>query len=132
MAKASISEVVVNGAQKVKASRIRKELTAKVGDPLNESALAADRQTLLTSSREQRLGAVAVRSVVEAEEPRGTARLTYEHFRDERKLYTFRSPLPVKIEKAADSGSVEIAMIALLGYERAFRALGDMEANEED
>lgn len=61
-------------------------------------------------------------------------RLTYEHFRDPQKLYTFRSPLPTDIVKAsaADADAVHLTTTALLAYEAAFRPLGDMEADEDE
>jgi len=77
MAKASISEVVINGAEKVKQGRVRKELSAKPGDPLNESALEADRQKLLTYYREKGFGEIDVQYVVEADEQKGTARVVF-------------------------------------------------------
>ncbi len=57
----------------------------------------------------------------------GPTRLAYEHFRDDRKLYTFRSAVDASGPDAAN----RIA-IALLAYELAFRVLGDMEADDED
>lgn len=77
MAKASIGEVIINGADKVKQSKIRKEITAKPGDPLNESALEADRQKLLTYYREKGFGEIDVQYVVESDEQAGTARVTF-------------------------------------------------------
>lgn len=77
MAKASISEVVINGADKVKQSRVRKEITAKPGDPLNEAALEADRQKLLTYYQEKGFGEIDIQYVVEADEAAGTARVTF-------------------------------------------------------
>jgi outer membrane protein insertion porin family len=77
MAKASISEVIVNGAEKVKPSRVRKEITAKVGDPLNESALEADRQKLITYYSDKGFGEIDVQYVVEADEAKGTARVIF-------------------------------------------------------
>jgi len=50
--------------------------------------------------------------------------LRVEHFRDEQKLYTFRSALP------AGAGT-ETAAKVLLAYEACFRRLGDMEAGED-
>ncbi len=59
----------------------------------------------------------------------GPARLSYEHFRDAQKMYTFRTAAPVR----ADAGNAaEIVGMLLLGYERAFRPLGDMEADDEE
>ena len=57
----------------------------------------------------------------------GPARLAYEHFRDDHKLYTFRS-----IVDASGPDAAKRIAIALLAYERAFRELGDMEADDED
>jgi len=77
MAKSSISEVNINGPEKVKPGRIRKEISAKPGDPLNESALEADRQKLITYYREKGFGEVDVQYVVEADEAAGTARVSF-------------------------------------------------------
>ncbi len=54
-----------------------------------------------------------------------------EHFRSEDMLFTFRSPLPVELERPATSAA-RTAMQWLLAYEAAFRPLGDMEASDED
>ena len=58
----------------------------------------------------------------------GSTRFAYEHFRDDRKQYTFRSPVPA----GTGPDAAERAAIALLAYERAFRPLGDMEADEDE
>lgn len=55
--------------------------------------------------------------------------LTVEHFRDQDKLFTFRSALPVDLGQA---DSADRAARMLLAYEAAFRPLGDMEADEEE
>lgn len=60
----------------------------------------------------------------------GSPRLSYEHFRDERKMYTFRTGAPVKMERADEAGAIVATL--LLGYERTFRPLGDMEAGDEE
>jgi hypothetical protein len=57
----------------------------------------------------------------------GAPELPVEHFRSAEKLYTFRSALP----EVAGEHAVRLALVALLGYEAAFRALGDMTADEE-
>lgn len=59
-------------------------------------------------------------------------RLPYEHFRDQHKLYTFRTPLPVDPARAGDADGIDRAALALLAYEAAFRPLGDMEADEDE
>jgi hypothetical protein len=62
----------------------------------------------------------------------GPARLSYQHFRDDTKMYTFRTAAPVKIERAGDPQSAEIVATVLLGYEQTFRPLGDMETGEDE
>lgn len=77
MAKAQVSEVIVNGPSKVKPSRVRKELTTKPGDSLNEAALEADRQKLITYYTERGFAEVDVQYTIEADEARGTARVIF-------------------------------------------------------
>ena len=55
-----------------------------------------------------------------------------EHFRSEEMLYTFRSALPVDADAADTDDAANIAACALLGYEAAFRELGDMTEDDED
>lgn len=59
---------------------------------------------------------------------------TFEHFRDDRKLYTFRTRLtpPLDLATAGDQTTIDSVTIALLAYEAAFRQLGDMEADEDE
>jgi hypothetical protein len=61
-----------------------------------------------------------------------SALLPVEHFRDDQKLFTFRSPLPIDPARLDDPAALETARIALLAYEATFRRLGDMEAAKED
>lgn len=58
--------------------------------------------------------------------------LACEHFRSEDKLFTFRSRLPISLDRADDGESASIAAQCLLGYEACFRQLGDMEESDED
>jgi hypothetical protein len=55
-------------------------------------------------------------------------RLRFDHFRDEQKLFTFRSPLPIAPAQFATAEGVRLAELFLMGYEACFRRLGDMEA----
>lgn len=59
---------------------------------------------------------------------------TFEHFRDEKKLYTFRTRLtpPLDLAKAGEQTTIERVAIALLAYEATFRQLGDMEADQDE
>lgn len=61
-------------------------------------------------------------------------RLSYEHFRDEKKLYTFRSCLngPVGVMELFTDKGEKWAAIALLAYESTFRPLGDMQAGDDE
>lgn len=59
-------------------------------------------------------------------------RPSYEHFRDPKRLYTFRTPLPLDLARADAPETVEKATVALLAYEQCFRALGDMEDDGEE
>ena len=53
----------------------------------------------------------------------GATRLKIEHFRDDDKLFTFRSKVPAGTDPAA-------LAILVRGYEACFRRLGDMEGDE--
>ncbi len=57
------------------------------------------------------------------------AKPSFEHYRSEDKLFTFRTPVPVN---PTDADAAETIATWLLAYEAAFRQLGDMEADEED
>jgi hypothetical protein len=59
-------------------------------------------------------------------------RLSYEHFRDEQKLYTFRSKLPVELSRLGEGATADRVGKMLLAYEAAFRPLGDMEADDDE
>ncbi len=60
--------------------------------------------------------------------------LPMQHYRSEDKLFTFRSAVPVTIPapSPAPAAEVELAVQALLGYEAAFRQLGDMDESDEE
>jgi hypothetical protein len=61
-----------------------------------------------------------------------TARPTFEHYRSDDLLFTFRSPLPIELGSADVDQAADTASLWLLAYEATFRNLGDMEADEED
>lgn len=62
--------------------------------------------------------------------------LSFEHFRSDDMLFTFRSPLPVFAhdlsDPAAARSAAQTATRCLLAYEACFRELGDMSGGEED
>jgi hypothetical protein len=62
----------------------------------------------------------------------GSGRLPVEHFRDDNKVFVFRSPVQLREDEALDSPAlVERLTHTLLAYEMAFRELGDMVPEEE-
>jgi outer membrane protein insertion porin family len=76
-AKATVGEVIINGANEVKVSRIRKEITVKPGEPLSEAALAQDRQKIQDYYSSKGFGNVDVRYDVVVDDKAGTARVTF-------------------------------------------------------
>ena len=76
-AKASITEVILNGVEQVKANRIRKEITAKPGDALNEAALEQDRQKILAYYATKGFGDVDVKYTTDVNEKTSSARVTF-------------------------------------------------------
>jgi outer membrane protein insertion porin family len=76
-AKAQISEVVLNGPDQVKASRIRKEISAKPGDQLSEATLEQDRQKIIEYYANKGYGDVDVKYDTAVNEKIGTARVTF-------------------------------------------------------
>ncbi len=76
-AKAQISEVVLNGPDKVKASRIRKEISAKPGDQLSEATLEQDRQKIIKFYSDKGFGDVNVSYDTAVNDKTGTARVTF-------------------------------------------------------
>jgi outer membrane protein insertion porin family len=76
-AKAQISEVVLNGPDQVKASRIRKEISAKPGDQLSEASLEQDRQKIIEYYANKGFGDVNVTYDTAVNEKAGTARVTF-------------------------------------------------------
>jgi hypothetical protein len=53
-----------------------------------------------------------------------------EHFRDEAKLYTFRSRVP--LESIQPQDHARVISQCLLAYEAMFRPLGDMDADDDE
>lgn len=76
-AKAQITEVILNGVSQIKPNRIRKEISAKPGDALNEAGLEQDRQKILDYYAGKGFTQVDVRYDVEMNERAGTARVIF-------------------------------------------------------
>ena len=76
-AKAQITEVILNGVTTLKASRVRKQITAKPGDSLNESSLEADKQKITQYYADKGFPETDVKFEVQADDKAGTARVTF-------------------------------------------------------
>lgn len=55
-----------------------------------------------------------------------------EHFRNDEKLFTFRSKLPLEPGKADPGQHADVLVKAMMGYEAALRDLGDMKPEEDE
>jgi len=76
-AKAEVSEVVIQGASKVKESRLRKEITVKPKDTLNEAAVEQDRQKIADYYSTKGFTEVSVSAKSELDEKLGKARVVF-------------------------------------------------------
>lgn len=76
-AKAQVSEVVIQGASQLKESRLRKEITVKPKDTLNESAVEQDRQKLADYYSNKGFTEATVTVKTEVDEKLGTARVVF-------------------------------------------------------
>ena len=69
--------------------------------------------------------------LVELDYPGGP--VSIEHFRDDAKVYVFRSRLEIKgTDTPTDSGVIDRAVKIILAYEACFRQLGDMSPSEDE
>jgi hypothetical protein len=59
-------------------------------------------------------------------------RPTFEHFRSDDLLFTFRTRLPIDPARASEPAAVETGAVFLLGYEQCFRQLGDMAGGDDE
>ena len=75
--KGQISEVTLTGVQQLKATRIRKEISAKPGDTLNETSLQADKEKIIKYYVEKGFTEVAVSYKADVNEKLGTAHVAF-------------------------------------------------------
>jgi outer membrane protein insertion porin family len=73
----TLSEIVIQGNQIVKAKRLRRELNLKTGSPLDEQALEQARQKLVELYQKRGYPDTDVQYKVDVNEDRGTARVTF-------------------------------------------------------
>ena len=76
--KSTLGEVVINGATKVKNSKLRDEISAKPGDPVSEAALQADRQKIIEYYQGKNFGDVDVRYRMENLAKPGAVRVIFD------------------------------------------------------
>ncbi len=105
-AKAEVTEVVIQGASQVKESRLRKEISVKPKDTLNESAVEQDRQKIADYYAGKGFTQVSVSAKSEVDEKLGKARVVFNI--DEGGKTAIRS---VKYEGNAALKSGEIAKV---------------------
>jgi outer membrane protein insertion porin family len=73
----TLSEIVIQGNQAIKAKRLRRELNIKTGSPLDEQALEQARQKLVELYQKRGYPDTDVQYKVDVNEDRGTARVTF-------------------------------------------------------
>lgn len=76
-AKAEITEVVIQGASQIKESRLRKEITVKPKDTLNEATVEQDRQKIADYYTGKGFTQVAVTAKSDVDEKLGKAKVTF-------------------------------------------------------
>jgi len=76
--KSTLAEVVINGATKVKVSKLRDEISAKPGNPVSDSVLEADRQKIIEYYQGKGYGDVDVRYRMENTGKQGAVRAVFD------------------------------------------------------
>ncbi len=75
--KATVSEVVIDGGEIIKPTRIRKEITAKPGAVLNEESLEADRQKIIELYQKKGYSDIGIQYKTDLDSKTGKARVTF-------------------------------------------------------
>src|ERR1041384_3671971 len=76
--RAVVREIEIDGAQQIKAKRLRKAIPIKINDPVNEEQLEKGRQAVVDVYKGRGFNDVNVQFKVETiEERKGTARVVY-------------------------------------------------------
>jgi outer membrane protein insertion porin family len=75
--RAMVNEIEIDGAQKVSAKRLRKEIGIKINTPVNENALQEGRQKIIDTYKGRGYNDIDVQFRVDADDTRGTARVVY-------------------------------------------------------
>lgn len=75
--RAVVSEVLIEGATDITPQRLRKELTFKVGDRLNEEQVERSRQAMLEAYQDRNYGGVQITYKIDTNEKTGDSRVVY-------------------------------------------------------
>jgi outer membrane protein insertion porin family len=75
--KAKVTEVHLNGITRLKETRVRKEITAKPGDVLDEASLEQDRQKIIKYYSDKGFSEIDVKYTTDLNETAGTAVVTF-------------------------------------------------------
>src|SRR5579862_2521960 len=75
--KATVGEVIINGITQLRVNRVRKDLSVKPGDTLNEANLEQDRQKILDDYEKKGYTDTDVKYDVETNDISGKARVTF-------------------------------------------------------
>lgn len=75
--KASVGDVTVEGATQISAAKLRKQLSIKPGQTLNEAALEADRQKILDAYSSRGFSDTAVKYRTDVNQAAGTTSVTF-------------------------------------------------------
>lgn len=79
-----IREIVVEGSERIKAKRLRKEISLKPGQPLSEDVLEADRQKIVEYYNKRGYADIDVQYKVNTDESTGNATVLYSVFEGDR------------------------------------------------
>ena len=75
--KATVGEVVIQGATQVKEAKLRKQMSVKTGDTLSESSLEQDKQKIIDAYDKAGFSGTNVKYEVQNDEKTGKARVVY-------------------------------------------------------
>ena len=76
--KPRLTEIKITGNKKISTRKIRKKITTKIGQPLDEQKLFADRQAIIDYYEKEGFPGTTVRYVPDIDEAAGTGTVTFE------------------------------------------------------
>lgn len=75
--RATVDEILIEGASAIPVERLRKDLSFKVGDRLNEELVERSRQKMLENYQDRNFGGVEITTKVQTDERTGHSRVIY-------------------------------------------------------